>query len=249
LPKNVYGRQSAEWPEKTRGRSLDSPTNYLHEWVSRHSESAIKGANEHDPSTMIAALSSMILMGTSDVFGPRPKQVNTENDHEIRAHFVDIIQRYNNDYCLFEVCCYILFRLDVWLFRKDHTAFREKQFRERIVNSCLAPFKASLKGDNLSDVFNARLEAFGRLLLEENNSEEQTKREQMMLLQFIYESERLKKVFIGDPGSPPHLIRGMSDAFIITARISSNVESYFSTYTRFLEDTIKSIAEHERIKN
>jgi len=228
---------------------MDEPSNNLHEWVAKHAEQKIKSANEHDPSTMLVALSSVILMGTSDIFSPRIGHHDPEEVDDIEAHFNETIKKYDNDYCLFEVCCYMLYKLDVWLFLNNYSDFREKQFPSEVVKACLFPFIASIKGDNIYDAYNARLEAFGRLLREVKDPSEQKKREQMLLLQLIYESERVKKISIGDLSSHPHLIRGMTDAFMINTRILTNEESHFPTYTKFIIEVIRSIAAHARIKN
>ena len=70
---------------------------------------------------------------------------------------------YDTDLSIFELCCYYLFHVDVWLLTAKQEQFREKVFRPLVMPYCVSTFAKFLKNDSLNDVLGNRLQFYSAL--------------------------------------------------------------------------------------
>jgi hypothetical protein len=71
---------------------------------------------------------------------------------------------YDTDLSIFELCCYYIFQVDVWLLRAKQEQFREKIFRQLVMPYCVSIFGKFLKTGSLSDVLGNRLQFYSALM-------------------------------------------------------------------------------------
>ena len=91
---------------------------------------------------------------------PRRKKIP-----EFQKAGLDICKNFGNDASLFEVGCYLYFRLDLWLFlnRPDLKGLISKNFAKEFVKL----FTFALRTDNVVVLFNERVSRYGDIALKE----------------------------------------------------------------------------------
>jgi hypothetical protein len=89
-----------------------------------------------------------------------------ENDKEMRPFIVEWEAHYANDAVLFELGCYMYFRVDLWLLLK-RPDLRDPDLRDRISNvfsrDFIRLFTQVLQIKNVADLFDQRVAAYGEL--------------------------------------------------------------------------------------
>jgi len=117
----------------------------------------------------IKILSNAIIYGLS-------KFCSSDDHSKTREDIVDQISKqvhldYSSDASLFEIGCYLYFRIDLW-----HVQSNRAEYRETVVNyltdQFVLIFKDTLKLENIEEILQNRLDLYGKLVRESKNREE-----------------------------------------------------------------------------
>ena len=101
--------------------SPEQATPMIRTWVLTEGDKLAKGAQEDTLDGVAFLLSWRILRESSHVF------IEDDPDNN----------EYDTDLSIFELCCYYLFQVDVWLLIAKQEQFREKVFRPLVVPYCI----------------------------------------------------------------------------------------------------------------
>lgn len=204
----------------------------LRKFTDKHAVTAIRGLEESDPDSLILALSALLLKGASEFFH-RPSVSQKEDLKDMEDPFRRSLESFDNDWCIFEVFCYIFFRLDVWIFTSGNRVFREKFFNGKVSRNCLEVFSAIFKTDDVYAAFNNRCEIYGRALRDHEGIE----RELSYLAQFVFRGDA-KELSVYDVEKDFQVVlRGITDEMVVHTRMTSHMESMFPVYRNLVKET------------
>jgi len=127
--------------------SPEQATPMIRTWVLTEGNKLAKGAQGDTVDGVAFLLSWRILRESSHVF------IEDDPDNN----------EYDTDLSIFELCCYYLFQVDVWLLTAKQEQFREKVFRRLVSPYCVSIFAKILKNDSLNDVLDNRLQFYSAL--------------------------------------------------------------------------------------
>ena len=117
---------------------------------------AQKVANEKFPPIKI--LSDATIYAITRFVLPLPKQANITGK---------VMPAYYNDSSLFELGCYVYFRIDLW-----HVQNKYDELREEVLNFCLdefiSVFEDALDFDYANEILQNRLDLYGRLIRDQD---------------------------------------------------------------------------------
>jgi hypothetical protein len=125
----------------------EQATPAIRTWVLTEGDKLALGARGDTLDGVAFLLSWRILRESSNVF--------TNDDPDTNE--------YDTDLSIFELYCYYIFQVDVWLLTTKHEEFRESVFRRLVIPYCVSVFAKCLKDDSLSDVLNNRLQFYSAL--------------------------------------------------------------------------------------
>ena len=139
---------------KFLGGSQDSGDSYVRTWTAQRKKE-LEYTTEVSSETLFAALMyCLVSFARKD---PRRK-----TPAEMKKLGMDITEHFSGDATLFEVGCYMFFRLDVWLFQN------KPDFRKSISDVYNREFKQlftkALGINNVSALFNQRVDKYGELV-------------------------------------------------------------------------------------
>jgi hypothetical protein len=117
-------------------------------WVLTEGDKLAVGVQEDTLDDVAFLLSWRILRESSHVF------IDDDPDNN----------EYDTDLSIFELFCYYVFQIDVWLLRAKQEQFREKVFRQLVMPYCVSTFDKILKNDSLNDVLSNRLQFYSALM-------------------------------------------------------------------------------------
>jgi hypothetical protein len=127
--------------------SPEQATPMIRMWVLTDGDKLAKGVQEDTLDGTAFLLSWRILRESSHVF------IEDDPDNN----------EYDTDLSIFELCCYYLFHVDIWLLTGKQEQFREKVFRPLVMPYCVSTFAKFLKNDSLNDVLGNRLQFYSAL--------------------------------------------------------------------------------------
>jgi hypothetical protein len=212
----------------------------LRKWTNKYAEKAIKGSNERDANSLLLALAVSLLLGISSIFVVEQKQAKAGSAGDTEKVFDKAAKSFDTDWCLFEILCYLLFRLDVWLFSNGKKAFREKFFSTKVCQNCLSVFSTIFKSDTVFPAFNNRCNVYGALLRNHEGAE----RELFYLTQFMYRSEGEKKLEVYDVHKNFHIIIGDAfDEMTLQTRVAGYVHEMFPIHIDHIKDVMKRLSD------
>ena len=117
----------------------------------------------------IKILSNAIIYGLS-------KFCSSKGDSKKKEDIIDQVRKkvfidYSGDASLFEIGCYLYFRIDLW-----HVQNNKREYRETVVNylidQFLSVFEDALNLKNIEEILQNRLNLYGKLVRESKNREE-----------------------------------------------------------------------------
>jgi hypothetical protein len=117
----------------------------------------------------IKILSDAIIYGLS-------KFCSSEEHGKKRKDLIERVSKkvrlgYSSDASLFEIGCYLYFRIDLW-----HVQNNKREYRETVVSylidQFLSVFKDTLNLENIEEILQNRLNLYGKLVRESKNREE-----------------------------------------------------------------------------
>jgi hypothetical protein len=154
--------------------SPEQATPMIRTWVLTEGDKLAKGAQEDTLDGVAFLLSWRILRESSHVF------IEDDPDNN----------EYDTDLSIFELCCYYLFQVDVWLLIAKQEQFREKVFRPLVVPYCISTFAKFLKNDSLNDVLDNRLQFYSALTRTQSDAGELVESLNEYFQQMIYWSQK-----------------------------------------------------------
>jgi hypothetical protein len=128
--------------------SPEQATPMIRTWVLTEGDKLAIGAQEDTLDGVAYLLSWRILRESSHVF------IDDDPDNN----------EYDTDLSIFELCCYYLFQVDVWLLTAKQEEFREKVFRRLVMPYCVSIFAKILRNDSLNEVLGNRLQFYSALV-------------------------------------------------------------------------------------
>jgi hypothetical protein len=127
--------------------SPEQATPRIRTWVLTEGDKLAKSAQENTLNGAALLLSWRILKESSHVF------IEDDPDNN----------EYDTDLSIFELCCYYLFHVDVWLLTEKQEQFREMVFQPLVMLYCVSTIAKFLKNDSLKDVLENRLQFYSAL--------------------------------------------------------------------------------------
>jgi hypothetical protein len=128
--------------------SPEQATPMIRTWVLTEGDKLALGVQEDTLDGVAFLLSWRILRESSHVF------IDDDPDNN----------EYDTDLSIFELCCYYLFQVDVWLLTAKQEQFRERVFRKLVMPYCISIFAKCLRNYSLNDVLGNRLQFYSALM-------------------------------------------------------------------------------------
>lgn len=143
--------------------------------------------NSNQEKRPIKILSNAIIYGLSNFCNPEKSSMKKEREEDsLNRARKSVLTKYSGDTSLFEIGCYLYFRIDLWHYRN-----KVQKHREKIVNYLIAQFllvfNYLLSGyiENDEEILQNRLDLYSRLVRESKNREELQNRITFYLTQLI----------------------------------------------------------------
>ena len=127
---------------------------FIRKWVeTKHTE--LEYSNEISPENLFAGLMyGLVSFGRDD---PRRKK-----DEKLQTFGIDITKHYSGDATLFELGCYLHFRVDLWLFRNKPNL--RNQISTTYIKEFIKLFTRALGQNDLLEIFEQRVDKYGELI-------------------------------------------------------------------------------------
>jgi hypothetical protein len=154
--------------------SPERATPMIRTWVLTEGDKLAIGAREDTLDGVAFLLSWRILRESCHVF------IDDDPDNN----------EYDTDLSIFELCCYYIFQVEVWLLASKQEEFREKVFRRLVVPYCVSIFAGFLKNDFLNDVLDNRLQFYSALMRTQSDSGKLVENLNEYFQQMIYWSQK-----------------------------------------------------------
>lgn len=136
------------------GKDKKENTSYVRAWAEGKAKE-LKYSNDLNLESLFAGITYGLTRFGLTKFAYGKKQIKKDN------YVSDIIKHYSGDSTLFEVGCYLYFRIDMWLFSKL------PKYREEVSYSFVRQFNQlfteALQISNLPELFNERVSKYGEL--------------------------------------------------------------------------------------
>ena len=157
--------------------SPEQATPMIRTWVLTEGDKLAIDAKEDALEGVAFLLSWRILRESSHVF------INDDPD----------TNEYDTDPSIFELCCYYIFQVDVWLLAAKQEEFREQVFRRLVMPYCVSIFAKCLKNDSLNDVLGNRLQFYSALMRTQSDPGRLVENLNEYFQQMIYWSQKHNK--------------------------------------------------------
>jgi len=130
-------------------------------------EAQKKAIQEEKP---IKILSNAIIYGLSNF-------CSSEKGGREKGNFINKAKKktlinYSGDASLFEVGCYLYFRIDLWHYRNKMQKYRERVVND-LIDQFLLVFRNSLHLENIEEILQNRLDLYGKLIRENKNPQDE----------------------------------------------------------------------------
>jgi hypothetical protein len=202
--------------------SPEQATPMIRTWVLTEGDKLAMGVQEDTLDDVAFLLSWRIIRESSHVF------IADDPDNN----------EYDTDLSIFELCCYYIFQVDVWLLTAKQEQFREKVFRRLVMPYCVSIFGKFLKNDSLNDVLGNRLQFYSALMRTQSDPGKLVESLNEYFQQMIYWSQKHNenRVFDLDAKLAVFAI-DFFKSFSLKVRIAAFVTDHF----RALTDSINPI--------
>ena len=145
----------------------------VRQWLKQATKQAKRTTREDDPDSIVNALAIMLIDSVM-----RDRTGNTGRDFLSHAH-----QKYTGDATSFELGIYMYFRLDIWHFQEGYDMYyREAIMQETLLPTFVRVFETGLGTFGLSDVFNNRMDLYGKIIRTESEPAQRINRYLIQLL-------------------------------------------------------------------
>jgi len=204
--------------------SPEQATPLIRTWVLTEGDKLAIGAKEDTLDGAAYLMSWRILRESSHVF------IDDDPDNN----------EYDTDLSIFELCCYYLFQVDVWLLTAKQEEFREKVFRGLVVPYCVLIFAKILKNNSLNEVLGNRLQFYSALVRTQSDPMKLVENLNEYFQQMIYWSQKHNENRVYDLDVKLAVITmDFFKNFSLKTRITEFVTEHF----RALTDSIGPIIE------
>jgi hypothetical protein len=202
--------------------SAEQATPMIRTWVLTEGDKLAIDAREDTVDGIAFLLSWRILRESSYVF------IEDDPDNN----------EYDTDLSIFELCCYYMFHVDVWLLTAKQEEFRETVFRRLVMPYCVSVFGKLLKNDSLSDVLGNRLQFYSALMRTQSDPSKLVESLNEYFQQMIYWSQKHNENRIYDLDTKLAVFAmDFFKNFSLKVRIAAFVTDHF----RALTDSINPI--------
>jgi len=138
---------------KLFGGQKESDGSYVCAWADRR-QRELRTSDHLSPENLFAAM--MYGLATFGKKDPRSKTPS-----ELKGMRLDTSGNYSDDAALFELGCYMYFRIDIWLYQ--HEPDRRKEISTVFVREFITLFSQALAAKDIADIFSQRVSGFGQL--------------------------------------------------------------------------------------
>jgi len=199
---------------------------------------AQKKANQKEKPIKI--LSNAIIYGLSQFCIP-------EKDDKEKDGFVNQVVKkvridYGGDASLFEVGCYLYFRIDLW-----HVQNKMRKHRDKVVGylikQFLSVFKDSLGLENIEEIFQNRLNLYGKLIRE---SKDPVDRIHFYLTQLLIRTKDNMSPLVYDFKDFPVFIIGITEQICLETEITSFEVGIVPACLKSIENFYKLTSENNK---
>ncbi len=138
------------------GASSRNKRSYVRAWAEKR-EQELRDSNDLSIENVFAAMMCCV-----SSFGEKPTRPSTTSEIEegLRKAF-DVSEHYSGDATLFEIGCYMYFRLDLWLYqRKPH---RREDISATLTDKFIELFSQTLNSKDIPALFDQRISQYAKL--------------------------------------------------------------------------------------
>jgi hypothetical protein len=208
--------------------SAEQATPMIRTWVLTEGDKLAIDAREDTVDGIAFILSWRILRESSYVF------IEDDPDNN----------EYDTDLSIFELCCYYIFQVDVWLLTAKQEQFREKVFRQLVMPYCVSIFSKFLKNDSLNDVLGNRLQFYSALMRTQSDPGKLVESLNEYFQQMIYWSQKHNENRIYDLDAKLAVFAmDFFKNFSLKVRIAAFVTDHFRALTDSINPIIQRMVE------
>jgi hypothetical protein len=206
--------------------SPEQATPLIRTWVLTEGDKLAAGAHDDTLDGVAFLLSWRIIRESCHVF------IDDDPDNN----------EYDTDLSIFELCCYYIFQVDVWLLTAKKEQFREKVLQRLVVPYCASIFAKFLKNDTLNDVLVNRLQFYSALMRTQTDPGKLIESLNGYFQQMIYWSQKNNenKVFDLDAKIAVFAM-DFFKTFSLKARIAEFVTDHFHALTDSISPIIQGM--------
>jgi hypothetical protein len=157
---------------------------------------------------------------------------------------------YDTDLSIFELCCYYIFQVDVWLLTAKQEQFREKVFRRLVMPYCVSIFSKILKNDSLNDVLGNRLQFYSALMRTQSDPGKLVESLNEYFQQMIYWSQKHNENRVYDLDAKLAVFAmDFFKNFSLRVRIAAFVTDHFRALTDSINPIIQRMVKRGMISD
>lgn len=139
---------------KLFGSSGKKDKSYVRSWAEKR-KYELRHSDDISSDNLFAAL----MYGLSS-FGKTDLKMNKSSD--LKKFGMDASEHFSGDGSLFELGCYMFFRIDLWLFKNEPT--RREALSTSFANNFIALFSQALDSKQILKIFDKRMSDYGKLV-------------------------------------------------------------------------------------
>ena len=204
--------------------SPEQTTPMIRTWVLTEGDKLATGVQEDTLDHVAFLLSWRIMRESSHVF------IADDPDNN----------EYDTDLSIFELCCYYIFQVDVWLLIAKQEQFRDKVLRRLVVPYCVSIFSKILKNDSLNDVLSNRLQFYSALMRTQSDPGKMVESLNEYFQQMIYWSQKHNENRVYDLDAKLAVFAiDFFKSFSLKVRIAAFVTDHFRTLTDSINPIIQ----------
>jgi hypothetical protein len=204
--------------------SPELATPMIRTWVLTEGDKLAMGVQEDTIDHVAFLLSWRIIRESSHVFIADDPDTN----------------EYDTDLSIFELCCYYIFQVDVWLLIAKQEQFREKVLRRLVMPYCVSIFSRFLKNASLNDVLGNRLQFYSALMRTQSDPAKLVESLNEYFQQMIYWSQKHSENRVYDLDTKLAVFAiDFFKSFSLKVRIAAFVTDHFRALTDSINPMIQ----------
>lgn len=179
--------------------------------VKQNLKADVEAARDDDPPSILKALISSLVECIADMNEP------PDRGDQVQQLFNKASAKYQGDCSLFEMCCYLIFKVDAWHAQTGKESLRSDIFYRIIVPQMMTLFQTVFQKVDLHSVLNNRLEIYGELVRTDID------KIPIVFSQLMLRSSVSKRPMVHNDmnGAFPLIIAGIIDKLALTIRFNA----------------------------